>query len=187
MMMEHLSLLPHAPFDMSDTNAPLTPRLPRELCNLETFYNPKPGDKGNIALHTHSNDISEDEMLASPYKEPDADLEIISDDVEFCNAHLPEYYSNPKSAAQALLSKKSKQWWKTMINEFLNCEEKKAWAIVPKSKIPKGRKIIGNRWVYAEKMMVLIEAVLLPKGSVRSLVKTFKKIILQLSMILLFV
>jgi hypothetical protein len=51
---------PHVPFDMTDTNAPLTPRLPRELLNLETFYNPKPGDKGNIALLTHSNDISED-------------------------------------------------------------------------------------------------------------------------------
>jgi Reverse transcriptase (RNA-dependent DNA polymerase) len=38
-----------------------------------------------------------------------------------------------------------------MITEFLNCEEKKAWVIVPKSKVPKGRKIIGNRWVYAEK------------------------------------
>jgi hypothetical protein len=39
-------------------------------------------------------------MLACPYKEPDTDLEIISDDVEFCNAHLPEYDSNPQSAAQ---------------------------------------------------------------------------------------
>jgi Reverse transcriptase (RNA-dependent DNA polymerase) len=38
-----------------------------------------------------------------------------------------------------------------MINEFLNCENKKAWVIVPKSKLPKGRKIIGNCWVYAEK------------------------------------
>jgi hypothetical protein len=28
---------PHAPFDMTDTNAPLTPRLPRELRNLETL------------------------------------------------------------------------------------------------------------------------------------------------------
>jgi hypothetical protein len=56
---------------------------------------------------------------------------------------LPEYDSNPQSAAQALLSKKSKHWWKAMITEFLNGEEKKAWVIVPKSKVPKGRKIIG--------------------------------------------
>jgi Reverse transcriptase (RNA-dependent DNA polymerase) len=135
---------------MTDTNAPLTPRLPRELRNLETFYNPKPGDKSKIALLTHSNE-SKDEILAYPYKEPGADLEIISDDVEFCNAHLLEYDSNPQSAAQALLIKKSKHWWKAMTTKFLICEEKKAWAIVPKSKAPKGRKIIGNRWVYAEK------------------------------------
>jgi hypothetical protein len=43
---------PHAPFDMNDTNAPLTPHLPRELRNLETLYNPKLGDQGNIALLT---------------------------------------------------------------------------------------------------------------------------------------
>jgi hypothetical protein len=38
---------PHAPFDVHDSNAPLTPRLPRELRILETVYNPKPGDKSN--------------------------------------------------------------------------------------------------------------------------------------------
>jgi hypothetical protein len=102
---------PRAPFDMHDTNAPLTPRLPRELQNLETFYNPKPGDKSNIALLTHDNHTCEDELLAYPYKDPGADLEIISDDIKFCNAHLPEYDSNPQSAAQAILSKKSKHWW----------------------------------------------------------------------------
>jgi hypothetical protein len=98
---------PHAPFDMRDTNAPLTPRLPRELCNLETFYNPKPGDKSNIALLTHDDNTCEDELLAYPYKESGADLEIIQDNIEFCNANLPEYDSNPQSASQALLSKKS--------------------------------------------------------------------------------
>jgi hypothetical protein len=67
----------HATFDMTDTNAPLTPCLPRELHDLETFYNHKPGDKGNIALLTHSNDTSEDEMLAYPYKEPDTDTKNI--------------------------------------------------------------------------------------------------------------
>jgi hypothetical protein len=121
---------------MTDTNAPLTPRLPHELLNLETFYNPQPGDKGNIALLTHGNDTCEDEMLAYPYKEPDTDIKNICDDMEFCNAHLHEYDSNPQSAAQDLLSKKSKHWWKAMITEFLNCEEKKAWVIVPKSKVP---------------------------------------------------
>jgi hypothetical protein len=125
-------------------------------------------------------------MLAYRYKEPGADLEIISEDVEFCN-DLPEYDSNPQSAAKALLSKKSKHWSKDMITEFLNCEEKKADVIVPKSKLPKGMKIILIAGFMRRKLMVLIEAVLLQKGSVRSLVKTFKNITLQLSMILLLV
>jgi hypothetical protein len=56
---------PHAPFDMNDINAPLTPRLTREFHNLETFYNPKPGEQGNIALLTHSNNKNEDEMLGT--------------------------------------------------------------------------------------------------------------------------
>jgi hypothetical protein len=129
---------PHAPFDTHDTNDPLTPRLPRELRNFETFYYPKPGDRSNIALLTHDDNTYEDELLTYPYKDPDTDLENVSDDVEFCNAHLPEYDSNPQSAAQALLCKKSKHWWKAIITEFLNCEEKKVWVFVPKSKAPKG-------------------------------------------------
>jgi hypothetical protein len=76
-------LTTHAPFDMTDTNAPLTPCLPYELCNMETFYNPKPGDQGNIALLTQSHDVIEDEMFAYPYKEPVAAIETSSDDVEF--------------------------------------------------------------------------------------------------------
>jgi hypothetical protein len=123
---------PHAPFDMHDTsNAPLTPRLPHELCNEDTFYNPKPVDQGNIALLTYCRHKDEDEMIAYPYKESGADLEIITDNVEFCNAHLPEYESNPQYAAQDLLSNKTNHWWKAMITDFLNCEDKKAWGIVP--------------------------------------------------------
>jgi hypothetical protein len=107
---------PHASFDMHDTNASLTTRLTREIRNLETFYNPKPGDENNIALLTHGN--HNDETLANPYKEPGADLEIISDDVEFCNAHLPEYDSNPQSAAQALLRKNPSNGGKLWLQSF---------------------------------------------------------------------
>jgi hypothetical protein len=93
---------------------------------METFYNPEPGDQGNIALLTHSIDVIEDGILAYPYKEPVADIKAIYDDVEFCNAHFPVYDSNPQCAAQACLSKKSKYWWKSMITESLNREETKA-------------------------------------------------------------
>jgi Reverse transcriptase (RNA-dependent DNA polymerase) len=70
--------------------------------------------------------------------------------------------------------------------EFINCEEKKAKVIVPKSKVPKGRKIIINRWVYAEEDEGTYRGRTAAKGSVKSLAKTFKNIILQLSMMLPF-
>jgi hypothetical protein len=37
-----------------------------------------------------------------------------------------------------------------MITECLNCEEKKVWFIIRKSKVPKGRNIIVNLQVYTE-------------------------------------
>jgi hypothetical protein len=90
---------------MNDVNAPLTPCLRRELHSLETFYNPKPGDQGSIALLAQSHNAVEDEMFAYPYKESITDIDKNNDDVEFCSSYLPEYDSNPQSAAQALLSK----------------------------------------------------------------------------------
>jgi hypothetical protein len=44
-------------------------------------------------------------LLAYPYTEPVEDIKTSHDDIEFCNAHLPECDSNPQSAAQALPSK----------------------------------------------------------------------------------
>jgi hypothetical protein len=58
---------------------------------------------------------------------------------EFCIAHLPEYDSNPQSAAQALLRKKFKHWWKAMITELLNCEEKKSLGDCSKVQSTKGK------------------------------------------------
>jgi Reverse transcriptase (RNA-dependent DNA polymerase) len=90
-------------------------------------------------------------MFAYTYKEPVEVVQPSNADIEFCNAYLPECDSNPQSAAQALLSKKPKYGWKSMITEFLNCEEKKDWVIFHKSKVPKGRKTTGSWLVYTEK------------------------------------
>ena len=38
-----------------------------------------------------------------------------------------------------------------MITEFENADSKNVWRIIKKSNLPKGRKIIGNRWVFARK------------------------------------
>jgi Reverse transcriptase (RNA-dependent DNA polymerase) len=42
-------------------------------------------------------------------------------------------------------------WWKSVCTEFENCENKEVWTVVKKSNVPRGRKIIGNRWVFARK------------------------------------
>ena len=38
-----------------------------------------------------------------------------------------------------------------MCTEFKNMEEKEVWDIIKKTDVPSGRKVIGNRWVYALK------------------------------------
>ncbi len=38
-----------------------------------------------------------------------------------------------------------------MAIEFKNMEDKKVWEIHEKKKLPSGRKLIGNRWVFAQK------------------------------------
>jgi hypothetical protein len=38
-----------------------------------------------------------------------------------------------------------------MCVEFNNMEQKKDWEIIPKTKVPAGRKVIGARWVLARK------------------------------------
>jgi hypothetical protein len=108
---------------------------------LETFCNPQPGGQVNFA---HRIAINEDALLAYPYNEcPEIETLTSNENTEFCHVHLPEYDNNPQSAAQFLLRKKSKCWWKSMITGFLSCEERKVWVIFPKSKVLMGRKIAG--------------------------------------------
>jgi hypothetical protein len=130
----------HEPFDLTDTNAPLTPQLSCKLSSFNAFYNPKPCGQGNFTLLAQPNVIPEDELLSYHYGNHPSKETILEETTEFCNAHLPDYNTNTQSAAQAVLSKRSKHWWKSMIADFLSCEEKKVWVIIPKSKVPKGWK-----------------------------------------------
>jgi hypothetical protein len=43
------------------------------------------------------------------------------------------------------------KWWNAMCDEFYNMHSKKVWRFIKKKDIPKGRKLIGNRWVYVQK------------------------------------
>jgi Reverse transcriptase (RNA-dependent DNA polymerase) len=64
---------------------------------------------------------------------------------------LPEVAVYPQTLSAALNTPHSLDWWKTVCTEFDNCDHKQVWTIVKKSNVPKGRKIIGNRWVFARK------------------------------------
>jgi Reverse transcriptase (RNA-dependent DNA polymerase) len=58
---------------------------------------------------------------------------------------------NIKGSYEAKSSTEWQKWWEAMCTEFKNMEEKKVWKIYKKTEIPSGRKLIGNRWVYALK------------------------------------
>jgi Reverse transcriptase (RNA-dependent DNA polymerase) len=57
----------------------------------------------------------------------------------------------PKTYLEAKQSKSWKSWQNAMAIEFKNMEDKKVWEIHEKKKLPSGRKLIGNRWVFAQK------------------------------------
>ncbi|MGL4341969.1 MAG: reverse transcriptase domain-containing protein, partial [Lactococcus lactis] len=61
----------------------------------------------------------------------------------------PELY--PRTYRQALATKDELHWLIAHKHELRNCESRRVWRIVKKCNVPKGRKIIGNRWVFAKK------------------------------------
>jgi Reverse transcriptase (RNA-dependent DNA polymerase) len=120
-------------------------RIERELT---TSYNPVP------LAHTSptSSQASEDSASTSPSGEAELAIE------DYCAPHemafaacLPEITVYPQTLRAALNTPHHLDWWKSVCTEFENCETKQVWTIVKKSNVPQGRKIIGNRWVFARK------------------------------------
>jgi hypothetical protein len=101
----------------------IQPRLTRELKGLKTFYNPNPGENAEMAMLSHA----------------------------FTVAGFDDGQNIPKSYKDATYNKEWKEWWTAICLEFSNMESKKVWEIHPKKEIPTGRKLIGNRWVFAKK------------------------------------
>jgi Reverse transcriptase (RNA-dependent DNA polymerase) len=66
-------------------------------------------------------------------------------------ANIHDGNPEPKNYHEVKNSKDWKHWWQAMSTEFKNMEDKKVWTIISKSDLPSGRKLIGNRWVYAVK------------------------------------
>jgi hypothetical protein len=104
-----------------------TSGLDRHIRDLTTYYNPNPRD------HMEAAAFSLDETaLASQQSAPDMSI-------------FPSTYH------EALKRRDHYHWWTAMKVKIHNAESKNIWRIVKKSSLPQGRKIIGNRWVFAQK------------------------------------
>jgi Reverse transcriptase (RNA-dependent DNA polymerase)/Zinc knuckle len=124
----------------TDSIASFIPRISgvnRVHHNLTTFYNQNP------ALHA---DIEDNE---------DANFAMMTfmNEQHYALASLGsiEYNPAPTTFRDAMSRKDKFQWITSMHIEFANMHDKKVWRIVKRTDVPPGRKIIGNRWVYALK------------------------------------
>ena len=111
-------------------------RVPREIRNLATFYNPDPGEENEPEEEGNL----ERALLARVFS-PEASMV----------ANIQDGSPEPKTYIEAKASKDWKHWWDAICLEFDNMEENKVWKIIKKTDLPAGRKIIGNRWVFAQK------------------------------------
>jgi hypothetical protein len=66
-------------------------------------------------------------------------------------ATLYDGNQNPKAYHEAKLIAEWLKWWDAMCTEFSNMHSKQVWTIIPGNTIPKIKKIIGNRLVFAQK------------------------------------
>jgi Reverse transcriptase (RNA-dependent DNA polymerase) len=62
-----------------------------------------------------------------------------------------DYNPAPSTFKDAMRRKDKPQWWLSMFAEFESMHDKNVWRIVKRTDVPPGRRIIGNRWVYALK------------------------------------
>jgi hypothetical protein len=128
--------------------------IPREVRNLTSFFNPNPKEWANLQ------------------EDSDSDTALI--------ATMYDGNPEPKTYAQALKCSDFQSWWDAMCVEFNNMEDKQVWEITPKTSIPKGRKIIGSRWVFARKDDGRYRARYIAKDFIQIPGKILKRIIPQL-------
>jgi hypothetical protein len=114
-------------------NATITAKGIRELKNLQTYYNPDPLQYVDTLQHAA--------VLATFSNPPEVALQ----------ATIYDGNPDPKTFQEAKQSQDWPNWWAAMITEFDNMHSKQVWTIIPRNSIPGNRKIIGNRWVYAQK------------------------------------
>jgi hypothetical protein len=151
------------------------PRVSGMSCiarELTTSYNPAPLASTSLTLSV----ASEDSASTSPSEEAELAFEDCCAPREMAfAAGLPEITVYPQTLCAALNTPHHPDWWKAVCTEFENCENKQVWTIVKKSNLPKGRKIISNRWVFARKDDGRYQARTVAKDFAKFQVKIFKK------------
>jgi hypothetical protein len=105
----------------------------RELRNLQTYYNLDPLQYVDTLQHAA--------ILATFNIPPEVALQ----------ATIYDGNPDPKTLQEAKQSQDWPNWWAAMCTEFDNMHSKPVCTIIPRNSIPGNRKIIGNRWVYAQK------------------------------------
>jgi hypothetical protein len=121
--------------------------LPREVLNLDTFYN----RIGSLLESDEESTTSTITMENAPMGER-AILTIFKPRGEV--ALLATVYDGspePKTLKESLACPDSPSWWAAIQTEFKNMEEKGVWQIKTKTSIPPNRKLIGVIWVLARK------------------------------------
>jgi hypothetical protein len=135
-MVQHIppALIDNEDEDDEEMVQQVTARGARELRNLQTFYNPDPLQY-----------VQQHAAVMATFRSTYAHHEIA------LQATIYDGSPDPKSYSEAKASADWPNWKGTMDTEFDNMHEKQVWTITKRSTMDKGRKIIGNRWVYVLK------------------------------------
>ena len=132
------------PRDYSWTSQPRISGMNRLVHNLTTSYNPDP------LHHTPEPVVNNDESSPATIEDV-ADTALIHYETAFTATGMPGPDIYPNTYRQAMNSHDKLQWSIALKHELRSCEARRVWRIVKKSNVPKGRKIIGNRWVFTRK------------------------------------
>jgi hypothetical protein len=101
----------------------------RALKNLQTYFNPDPWE----------------------HMEDSAGVVFINTGESLMVANIHDGNPEPKNIHEARQTKEWSKWWEACCTEFQNMEDKGVWEVVNRKDLPPGRKVIGNRWVFAVK------------------------------------
>ena len=122
--------------------------LPREVLNLDTFYNRigsllESDEESRTSTVTMDNDTIGERALLTIFNPRRGECALL--------ATVYDGSPEPKTLKESLQCPDSPNWWAAIKTEFQNMEEKGVWQIKTKTSIPPNRKLIGVRWVLARK------------------------------------